>query len=144
MFLITIIEQLLIGVFALVYGNPLRLINGMDSFGNVCGTNNENFANMSLSGQDMTQNPYVFFFSLQDMDSSTKVCVGECPQSVIRNMKELAEFYRNTSINLCQYDFNITKWENEQEEGDTGSNSESALNMKETDFKCPRFPIYSR
>ncbi|CAL8103002.1 unnamed protein product [Orchesella dallaii] len=122
---------LLIGVFAYVYGNPLRLINGMDSFGNVCGTVNENFDNMSLSGQDMTDRPYVFYFSLKDMDRSTKICVSECPDMMIINMEELSNYYHNTSRSLCRYDF--SEWD------DTLDN----LELSERNIQCPSFPIYS-
>jgi solute carrier family 44 protein 1 (choline transporter-like protein) len=45
--------QILIAAFAFVYGNPIRLINGYDSFGNTCGVkNNQKFGSMELSGQD--------------------------------------------------------------------------------------------
>lgn len=47
--------QILIAGFALVYGNPRRLVNGYDSFGNTCGSScNERIGNFSLSGLDMT------------------------------------------------------------------------------------------
>lgn len=50
--------QILIAAFALVYGNPLRLINGYDSFGNTCGMkNNPKFGSMELSGQDTSDKP---------------------------------------------------------------------------------------
>lgn len=55
-----IILQILIAAFALVYGNPLRLINGYDSFGNTCGMkNNPKFGSMELSGQDTSDKPLV-------------------------------------------------------------------------------------
>nr|CAD7434751.1 unnamed protein product [Timema monikensis] len=42
-----------VAAFAIVYGNPLRLINGYDSFGNTCGTsNNEKMGGLALSGMD--------------------------------------------------------------------------------------------
>nr|CAD7408778.1 unnamed protein product [Timema cristinae] len=45
--------MIVIAAFAIVYGNPLRLINGYDSFGNTCGTsNNEKMGGLALSGMD--------------------------------------------------------------------------------------------
>lgn len=49
----------MIAAFALVYGNPIRLINGYDSFGNTCGMkNNPKFGSMELSGQDTSDKPF--------------------------------------------------------------------------------------
>ncbi|XP_071119389.1 choline transporter-like protein 1 [Haliotis cracherodii] len=46
-------------------GDPYRLINGYDSWGNVCGRPNKKIANVVLSGRDMTTRPKTFF---QDKD----------------------------------------------------------------------------
>lgn len=40
-------------------GHPERLLLGYDSFGNICGTNNDYVENVTLSGQDMTFKPWV-------------------------------------------------------------------------------------
>ena len=42
--------QIFIAAFALVYGNPLRLVNGYDSFGNVCGSSNADVIDQDVSG----------------------------------------------------------------------------------------------
>lgn len=48
----------MIAAFALVYGNPLRLIHGYDSFGNTCGVkNNPKFGSLELTGQDTSDKP---------------------------------------------------------------------------------------
>lgn len=63
--------QIFVAAFAFVVGNPLRLVNGFDSFGNVCGVDNRNdestdadkLANnnsITLSGLDMSDRPWVF------------------------------------------------------------------------------------
>ncbi len=121
-----------------MYGNPLRLINGMDSFGNVCGTTNEGFSDMSLSGRDMSDKPNVFFFDLHKMDTSIRICVEECPSTRIEDMEGLTRFYEERNINLCLYNFNIT---NQTEES---LSSTSQLDLKVTEMDCPKFPIYSR
>lgn len=48
----------MIAAFAIVYGNPLRLINGSDSFGNTCGMkNNQKLGQTDLYGQDTSDKP---------------------------------------------------------------------------------------
>ncbi|XP_046356995.1 choline transporter-like protein 1 [Haliotis rufescens] len=42
-------------------GDPYRLINGYDSWGNVCGRPNKKIANVVYSGLDMTTRPNTFF-----------------------------------------------------------------------------------
>jgi solute carrier family 44 protein 1 (choline transporter-like protein) len=45
--------QIYIAAFAYVYGDPLKLINGYDSFGNTCGiSKNEKMGGLELSGFD--------------------------------------------------------------------------------------------
>lgn len=54
----------MIAAFALVYGDPVRLVNGYDSFGNTCGMkNNQKFGSQQLevwdylTGQDTSEKP---------------------------------------------------------------------------------------
>lgn len=52
-----VIFQIFIAAFALVYGDPLRVVNGYDSFGNVCGSDNmdmKDHKGLEFSGYDMT------------------------------------------------------------------------------------------
>jgi len=52
-----------VAAFAIVYGNPLLLVHGYDSFGNICGkSNDEQAGGLSLSGVDMTHRPYDFSY----------------------------------------------------------------------------------
>lgn len=58
-YMITVYKQLfqiLIAGFALVYGNPKRLIHGYDSFGNTCGSSSNDKLpnNLNLSGISTT------------------------------------------------------------------------------------------
>jgi hypothetical protein len=60
-FLISLVcfGQLFVAAFAIVYGNPLLLVYGYDSFGNICGkSNDEQPGGLLLSGLDMTHRPY--------------------------------------------------------------------------------------
>jgi solute carrier family 44 (choline transporter-like protein), member 1 len=51
-----------VAAFAIVYGNPLLLVYGYDSFGNICGkSNDEQPGGLLLSGLDMTHRPYALF-----------------------------------------------------------------------------------
>ena len=48
----------MIAAFAFVYGNPIKLIKGYDSFGNTCGvSHNEKFGNLPYSGQNTSEKP---------------------------------------------------------------------------------------
>ncbi|KMQ90399.1 ctl-like protein 1-like protein [Lasius niger] len=75
--------MILIAAFAIVYGNPIRLINGYDSFGNTCGMkNNPKFGSMELSGQDTSDKPPGGDFSACNSQSS-KFKNGSCPEMPI-------------------------------------------------------------
>lgn len=53
-----ILFKFLIATFAYVYGNPKRLINGYDSFGNICASEqNEKFGDFELSGVKTSDKP---------------------------------------------------------------------------------------
>jgi len=55
--------QIYIAAFAYVYGDPLKLINGYDSFGNTCGiSNNEKMGGFQLSGIDTSDKRWVITF----------------------------------------------------------------------------------
>lgn len=54
-----------IAIIALQRGDPLRLYHGFDSYGNVCGRKeNPNIPNVTLSGIDMSDRPYLLYFDL--------------------------------------------------------------------------------
>ncbi|XP_043275999.1 choline transporter-like 1 isoform X2 [Venturia canescens] len=93
--------MILIAAFALVYGNPVRLINGYDSFGNTCGMNNEKFGKMELSGQDTSDKPYLFFFDMKDVKQSLQICVKKCPDRTMNSLKDVCQFYKETGSQLC-------------------------------------------
>ncbi|KAK2583579.1 hypothetical protein KPH14_009523 [Odynerus spinipes] len=94
--------MILIAAFALVYGNPLRLINGYDSFGNTCGMkNNPKFGNNELFGQDTSDKPYLFFLDVKNVTQSLKICVKKCPDRTMKTMDEICQFYKETGSQLC-------------------------------------------
>lgn len=69
--------------FGWAAGDPYRLLNGVDSFGNVCGRKNEilatsfNFTSPN-QGLDMTNQAYVLNMDPLDFNS-IKLCVEACP-----------------------------------------------------------------
>lgn len=100
---------LIIAVFSFVYGNPLRIINGYDSFGNTCGVkNNEKFSQFPLSGMNTEEKPYVFFLDIKELRETLKICVKECPKREITNGAELYRYYEERGSKYCRYDFNMS------------------------------------
>lgn len=75
--------------FALALGDPRRLVNGCDSFGNVCGARNAPMGRLAFSGMDATDRPYLFYLDLADPRSSLKICVSRCPFRALRTMDEV-------------------------------------------------------
>ncbi|CAM1321355.1 SLC44A1 (predicted) [Pycnogonum litorale] len=131
-----------VAAFAFVVGNPLRLVKGFDSFGNICGMDNRGDNQISskknnqtqifsLSGLDMTDKPYVFYFDLHNLKDCFKICVKKCPEQNLKNMKELVKYESETGIELCRYDFYFN--ENLALTYDRSNGNYSA---------CPKFEIF--
>lgn len=125
--------MVVIAIFSFVYGSPVRIINGYDSFGNTCGVkNNKKLGKLDLSGQDTSDKPYLLFFGIKDLKHSLKMCVKKCPEKNIYTIDELVNEYRRTGINYCKYDFNY----NEIRRGVDKS-------LLTTPYgPCPELPIY--
>lgn len=89
---------------ALKSGNPERLINGVDLYGNTCGFNNL-ARNTTLRGRayDLTSKPNLFFVPRYDNATNYQVkllsvCVDSCPSQNIQSGSNL------TSDLICAYD----------------------------------------
>lgn len=98
-----------------MYGNPLRLINGYDSFGNTCGVKkNIKYNNFPLSGRDTSAEKYLFFLNPSELSHSLKICVKRCPKQTLNTTKELYDYYTAhehkgvvyKEHRYCRYDFN--------------------------------------
>ncbi|KAI4501139.1 hypothetical protein M0802_003942 [Mischocyttarus mexicanus] len=125
--------MILIAAFALVYGNPLRLINGYDSFGNTCGMkNNPKFGSMELFGQDTSEKPYLFYLDVKNVSQSLKICVKKCPDRTMHNMTDICRFYKETGSQLCH-----DKPENNFSACSTGVNEHNKTGS------CPELPVYN-
>ncbi|RZB39378.1 CTL-like protein 1 [Asbolus verrucosus] len=105
--------MVLIAAFSFVYGNPIRIINGYDSFGNTCGTkHNKQMGNLELSGLDTSDKPYLLFYDIKELKQSLKICVKECPKETLIKVEDINTYYAKTGINLCRYDFNYDDFKN--------------------------------
>ncbi|XP_014205410.1 CTL-like protein 1 [Copidosoma floridanum] len=124
--------MILLAVFSFVYGSPIRLIHGYDSFGNVCGVkNNQKFGNMELSGQDTSDKPYLFFLDVARLKQSLKICVKKCPNRRLENLNDVCQFYEDTGSQLCH-----------DKPGSGFSACKDIGNTKTTTGSCPVFPVY--
>ncbi|CAD7003889.1 CTL-like protein 1 [Ceratitis capitata] len=126
---------IVIAIFSFVYGNPLRVINGYDSFGNTCGVKrNEKFSTIPNSGMNTIDKPQLFYFDYKNPRQSIKICVKECPSRNINSKTDLHKYYMDTGTNLCRYDFNMDSLL------DTNNkNIDEYFNFL---GPCPKLPIY--
>lgn len=140
------IIMVLIAVFSFVYGNPLRLINGYDSFGNTCGDKNDrNVNSFELSGMDMSTKRFSFYMDFTNLEQSLQICVEKCPDKDLRSVSELKEYYEKTGIFLCRYDVNLSEIQY-PEYFSPMPNDASSVNITESaglsQGPCPVFPVY--
>lgn len=113
-----------------VYGNPLRIINGFDSFGNTCGVkNNQKLINYHLSGISTVDKNYLFFMDVKELRKSLKICVKTCPTRKLESFADIQRFYRETGSNLCSYDINL-------------NNVSINSNLHHYIGPCPTLPVY--
>lgn len=119
-----------------MYGNPVRLINGYDSFGNTCGVrSNEHFSDQKLSGQNTFDKPNLFFLDIKEWKNTVKVCVKQCPTHTLADGQALYRFYQESGSQLCRYDFNMTLLTQPEPEG---------MQYFNVLGPCPAFPVYQR
>ncbi|XP_022918127.2 choline transporter-like 1 [Onthophagus taurus] len=127
--------MVLIAAFSFVYGNPVRIINGYDSFGNTCGSKNKPIGNLELSGQDTTNKPFLLFYDVHELKTSLKVCVEECPRKKLEKLDDIYQYNKNTRVELCKYNFQYEDIKN-----NTVKHKESILSGSLG--PCPSLPIY--
>uniref|UniRef100_H2Z458 Choline transporter-like protein n=1 Tax=Ciona savignyi TaxID=51511 RepID=H2Z458_CIOSA len=96
---------ILIAAFAIANGAAYRMINGFDSYGNVCGKQNKPVTNHHLSGLDNREKSYVFFMDVLDARTSLEICVSKCPDRELRTMNDVYNFYLETGSQLCDYSY---------------------------------------
>lgn len=121
-------------MFAFVYGSPLRLINGYDSFGNTCGVeSNEKFKDLPMSGMNTINKKYVFFLDIKQLRQTLKLCVEECPAQRVSTKMELFDYYQKRQTTLCRYDFNMERLR---------ENDRPNINYFDYLGPCPVLPVY--
>ncbi|XP_017840759.2 CTL-like protein 1 [Drosophila busckii] len=104
---------IVIAIFSFVFGNPLRVLNGYDSFGNTCGVkHNEKFQNFQLSGRNTINEPEVLYFDVGQLKKSLKICVKECPKRTLTKAQDVLQYYSETGSQLCKYDYDMPKLTN--------------------------------
>lgn len=138
-----------IAAFAFVIGDPTRLAYGQDSFGNTCGKQNEELGNMTFSGMDMTDRPYLFFLNMSNLRQSLKICVKKCPNKELKHKDDIKEFEESTGSRLCRYDI-ATYMERSTLYPDVNETDDSNVNKyfihvaeKNGHYACPLPPVYA-
>jgi solute carrier family 44 protein 1 (choline transporter-like protein) len=97
------------GIWSFIEGNPNRLIQGYDSFGNICGQKNKRIQGVSWSGIDMSDCPYVFHMNPFNTSYSLKVCVQKCADKNLTNDGDILLFYQRTGSELKRYDYDLNE-----------------------------------
>ncbi|KAL3270224.1 hypothetical protein HHI36_009280 [Cryptolaemus montrouzieri] len=128
--------MVIIAAFSFVYGNPIRLINGYDSFGNTCGTNNnKKIGSLEYSGMDTSDRPYLLFFDINELRNSLKICVKQCPPKTFYKIEDLGQYYRQNKVGYCNYKFNYNELDKPNQKWDVHVLSRSY-------GPCPVLPVY--
>ncbi|XP_026328516.1 CTL-like protein 1 isoform X2 [Hyposmocoma kahamanoa] len=125
------ILMIIVAAISFVYGNPQRLINGYDSFGNTCGVKtNKKLLNLPIAGIGTEDKSYLFFMDVKHLRRSIKICVKKCPDKQLDTFNDIQNFYRETGSNLCRYDINL--------------NNVSTIpkDLHGTIGPCPILPVY--
>ncbi|XP_074643007.1 choline transporter-like protein 1 isoform X2 [Tubulanus polymorphus] len=101
-----------VACYGLINGNLYRLLNGYDSYGDICNYNNtkNNMVNMDLSGKDTTGLNYVFFMNTLYPRSALTICVKKCPDRYMNQPYEYYEFAKRTGSHLCTYNWPLDKY----------------------------------
>lgn len=123
-------------ILSFILGNPLHLIYGVDSFGNVCGQKNSPISDSVHSGLDLTKAPYLFYLNTANLSHSLQICVEKCPDRDFENPQELITFYRATNVSLCRYDINFEEYIFSESVAPLRKQSDTGLGP------CPKFPVF--
>uniref|UniRef100_A0A2H8TGH5 Choline transporter-like protein n=1 Tax=Melanaphis sacchari TaxID=742174 RepID=A0A2H8TGH5_9HEMI len=133
-FLVLWCLMIFIAVFAFIYGDPLRLINGHDSFGNTCGSSG-NSKMGKFSNLDTTDKKFLFYLDPVNIEHSMQICVKQCPDSNLLDLEDLQNFYNRTESLLCSYNFDLNNF--------TADEALHKSTIISTSLgPCPPFPVY--
>lgn len=104
------IGMFLVAGYAVVFGNVLRIVFGYDSYGNICGQMNTPIENVTLSGMDMTDKPFVFFMDVRNPKESLEICVSQCPDRMLNDSAQIQSFAEETKSEICSYETEIADY----------------------------------
>ncbi|KAL1464872.1 hypothetical protein WDU94_004480, partial [Cyamophila willieti] len=141
-FILFILVMIIIGGFAFVYGNPLRLIHGYDSFGNTCGSSTNEYIGTDLSGLDLTRKKFLYFLDVRNLKISLQVCVEKCPDRNMETMNDIQEFYSRTNSSLCSYDIDLMNLTASRYFNSKLKPDQQTTALHSSLGPCPPFPIY--
>lgn len=96
-------------VWSFIAGNPSRLIQGYDSFGNICGQRNKKIDGISWSGMNMQSKPYVFHMNPLNVSYTMKICVSQCADRNFSGDGDMLLFYQRTGSSLFRYDYDLNE-----------------------------------
>lgn len=106
LFLAFLVGWGVVAVFAFIHGDPERLINPTDSYGNICGTGN------------FTSKKYLFYFDMTRCASSSilltgcptpQVCISSCPKYNFAALDPTMDLTKYQSSLICKYNVDLTK-----------------------------------
>ncbi|XP_059830854.1 choline transporter-like protein 1 isoform X2 [Hypanus sabinus] len=115
-FIVFCVGMAIICGFAIASGAARRLVYGYDSYGNICGHTNTKIEGVELSGHNLTDQKYVFFFEPCNWDlanmkvKSTALCVTSCPDMDLNTLTDVRNFAKNNGSRLCLYNLGLDKY----------------------------------
>ncbi|XP_063437739.1 choline transporter-like protein 1 [Mytilus trossulus] len=117
LFLIVIGGMCYCSYVALCFGDPYRLVYGVDSWGNVCNKKNIKIPDVPHSGRDTRGKIKLFFFDETVLSNyvigqaitynKPSVCVTSCPHADISSYEMLKNHTQHTGISYCVYDYKL-------------------------------------
>ncbi|XP_055913100.1 choline transporter-like 1 [Eupeodes corollae] len=109
-FILFLCTMVATAILAIKNGNYLAIINGYDSFGNICGINhNKPYKNISLSGMDTSSKPFVLFFGWKNVSTVLRICIDQCPRELIETELALISNWKFRKFKYCRYDFEMLR-----------------------------------
>lgn len=94
-----------VSFWSLIGGHPNRIIQGYDSFGNICGQRNKRIPGVSWSGLDMRDKPFVFHMNPVNVSFTMKICVKSCAEKNMTQESDILLYSTRSSSNLFRYDY---------------------------------------
>ncbi|KAI5712552.1 hypothetical protein M8J75_009241 [Diaphorina citri] len=141
-FILFLFVMIFIAGFAFVYGNPLRLIHGYDSFGNTCGSSTNDYIGTDLSGLDLSEKKFLYYLDVRNLKLSLQICVEKCPDRNMETMNDIQEFYSRTHSSLCSYDIDVLNLTASRYFNSKVKPEHQTSALHSSLGPCPPFPVY--